>query len=258
MLTNNKQRKIKRNLECLVILNMRQTPLFDPKLSNPAQAGGFAGSAYGAMQQAPQYYQQMVQNQYRAPLLQQKLSQQGAKTLSDQAAAHYAAAKQQHTLSLLHAQASNQNAAAANASASAGFHTQQAALTAAQKKLLPSEIRAKNIAAVSPYYKAGVEHPGAVHLPSTTKSLGAAAAAVGANPLMTGSTQPNSTASNQTGMNMVPWENPKLPLSQRQQSWINHIQQKYDAQFGTGAWAKTSIGRREDFANIEAKKRGYS
>lgn len=227
----------------------------------PQTVGGIAmAPMIAAKLQAAQgiAQQQQALGQYAGRLQQQNLSQQVAKTLSDQAAAHYAAAMQQHKLSLLHAQASQQNAAAANASAQAGFHTQQAGLTATQKKLLPSEIRAKNIAEQAEYYKAGLQHPGAVHLPAATKTLGAAAAGVGNDPLMTTSTQPSQTGTNQPVMSSSPWENPKLSLSQRQQYWINHIQQKYDAQFGAGAWAKSSTARREDFANIEAKKRGYS
>jgi len=69
---------------------MRQSLLFNPQLTNPAQAGGMAGGAYGALQAAPQYYQQLMQNKFLGPLLQQQLAQQQQQTQQMTAATPFA------------------------------------------------------------------------------------------------------------------------------------------------------------------------
>jgi hypothetical protein len=57
----------------------------------PGQGGGFANAMVGALNSAPKYYQQMVQNQYMAPMLRQVLEQQQQKTQQMQAETPFAA-----------------------------------------------------------------------------------------------------------------------------------------------------------------------
>jgi len=67
-----------------------RVPTFQPNVPNVGAGGGFSGAMAGALQQAPKYYKQMVENKYLGPLLQQALAQQQAESQRAQAQANNA------------------------------------------------------------------------------------------------------------------------------------------------------------------------